>query len=239
MPMQIRTYSIQQLVGRHLLNNTRRASLNSCWRIIRKYMCVSFLILFPHSLLFVSNFLFLISFLIPLYCRYQEDRRRGNPTKSKRITTLINAIKKTEVQGKGKPSEARSPFTDPEYRRIMRIIEGIGDIGKRLFCSALLRYQLSMGARVDDTSKLSKTNIKCNSEPALEQLSLTTKLCWSKNIATQKQGMYVIVCFVSSNYYLLLLSSNSFFLSLFQLLIRYCLEPVTSTTVFFSALLVS
>ena len=134
------------------------------------------------------------------HCRYQEDRRRGNPTKSQRITTLIKAITKAEVQGKGKASEARSPFTDPEYRRIMRIIEGIGDIGKRLFCSALLRYQLSMGARVDDTSKLFKTNIKCNSEPALEQLSLTTKLCWSKNIATQKQGMYVIVCFVSSNY---------------------------------------
>ena len=96
-----------------------------------------------------------------------------------------------------------------------------------------------MGARVDDTAKLSKTNIKCNSEPALEQLSLTTKLCWSKNIATQKQGMYVIVCFVSSNYYLLLLSSNSFFLSLFQLLIRYCLEPVTSIIVFSLALRVS
>ena len=73
----------------------------------------------------------------------------------------------------------------------MRIIEGIGDIGKRLFCSALLRYQLAMGARVDDTSKLSKTNIKCNTEPALEQLSLTTKLCWSMNIQEEKQGMYV------------------------------------------------
>ena len=82
-------------------------------------------------------------------------------------------------------------FTDPEYRRIMHIIEGVDHIGKRLFCSTVLRYQLAMGARVDDTAKLSKTNIKCNSEPALEQLSLTTKLCWSKNIQEEKQGMYV------------------------------------------------
>ena len=95
------------------------------------------------------------------------------------------------MQGKGKASEARSPFTDPEYRRIMHIIEGIGDIGKRLFCSAVLRYQLAMGARVDDTAKLVKTNIKCNSEPSLEELLLTTKLCWSKNIQEEKQGMYV------------------------------------------------
>ena len=124
-------------------------------------------------------FLFLISFFSISYFHqrsYQEDQRRGNPTRSKRITTLIKAIKKAEVQGKGKASEARSPFTDPEYRRIMHIIEGIGDIGKRLFCSAVLRYQLAMGAQVDNTAKLSKTNIKCNSEPALEQLSLTTKL---------------------------------------------------------------
>jgi hypothetical protein len=56
----------------------------------------------------------------------------------KRITTLIKAIKKAEVQGKGKLSDARSPFTDPEYRHIMRIIKGMGDIGKRLFCSAVL-----------------------------------------------------------------------------------------------------
>ena len=126
---------------------------------------------------------------------YQEDQRRGNPTRSKRITLLIKAIKKAEVQGKGAASQARSPFTDPEYRRIMHIIEGIGDIGKRLFCSAVLRYQLAMGARVDDTAKLSKTNIKCNSEPALEQLSLTTKLCWSKNIQEEKQGMYMMLLF--------------------------------------------
>ena len=144
-------------------------------------------------------FLFLIilffSFSFSYQRRYQEDQRRGNPTRSKRITLLIKAIKKAEVQGKGKASEARSPFTDPEYRRIMHIIEGVDHIGKRLFCSALLRYQLAMGARVDDTAKLSKTNIKCNSEPALEQLSLTTKLCWSKNIQEEKQGMYMMLLF--------------------------------------------
>ena len=185
--MPILKESIQQLVGHLPPPNTRRASLNSCWTITRKYL---FLFLFYLFLFSISYFI--LFFLFHFHQRrYQEDQRRGNPTRSKRITTLIKAIKKAEVQGKGKASEARSPFTDPEYRRIMHIIEGVGDIGKRLFCSAVLRYQLAMGARVDDTAKLSKTNIKCNSEPALEQLSLTTKLCWSKNIQEEKQGMYI------------------------------------------------
>jgi len=105
---------------------------------------------------------------------------------------------------------ARSPFTDAEYCRVMRIVEALPDEGKRLFCSAVLRYQLHMGARVDDTAKLSKANIKANPDAALDKLSLITKLCWSKNIQEENQGMYYIV--VDSNYYLLLLSSNSFFL---------------------------
>ena len=117
----------------------------------------------------------------------------------------------------------------------MHIIDGVGDIGKRLFCSALLRYQLAMGARVDDTAKLSKTNIKCNSEPALEQLSLTTKLCWSKNIQEEKQGMYVYDVVVR----IIIYYCRHLTLSLFQYMIKYCLEPVTLIIVFSSVLLVS
>ena len=70
-----------------------------------------------------------------------------------------------------------------------------------------------MGARVDDTAKLSKANIKANPDASLDKLSLITKLCWSKNIQEENQGMYYIV--IDSNYYLLLSSSNSFFLSFF------------------------
>ena len=75
----------------------------------------------------------------------------------------------------------------------MRIVEGLPDEGKRLFCSAVLRYQLHMGARVDDTAKLSKANIKANPDASLDKLSLITKLCWSKNIQEENQGMYYIL----------------------------------------------
>ena len=56
---------------------------------------------------------------------------------------------------------------------------------------------------MDDTSKLLKTNIKCNTEPALEQLLLIiTKLCWSKNIGIKVcyclyiRIIFIIICVV-------------------------------------------
>ena len=51
---------------------------------------------------------------------------------------------------------------------------------------------------MDDTSKLLKTNIKCNTEPALEQLLLIiTKLCWSKNIGIKVcYCLYIRIIFI-------------------------------------------
>ena len=63
------------------------------------------------------------------------------------------------------------------------------DVGKRLFCSAVYRYQLAMGARIDDTSKLLQTNFRHNSDLTLQRLSLISKLCWSKNVMEERDGM--------------------------------------------------
>ena len=79
----------------------------------------------------------------------------------------------------------------------MHFIENLGDVGKHLSlsCAAVLQYQLAMGARrVNDTSKLSKNNVKHKSDPSLDKLSLLAKLCWSKNIQEGNQGMSVVVC---------------------------------------------
>ena len=78
----------------------------------------------------------------------------------------------------------------------MYFIEDLGDVGKHLSCAAVLQYQLAMGARrVNDTSKLSKNNVKHNSDSSLDdKLSLLAKLCRSKNIQEGNQGMSVVVC---------------------------------------------
>ena len=79
-------------------------------------------------------------------------------------------------------------FSSAEYERIIKIIEEMSNEGKRLFCSAVYHYQLAMGARIEDTSKLLQTNLKHNADLTLQKLSLISKLCWSKNVMEEKDG---------------------------------------------------
>ena len=124
---------------------------------------------------------------------YNDEHNTGNPTRSKRVNTIVNIVKKCEVQGNGKESQARKPFNEKEFVRIMNILEQSDNVANRLFCSAVYRYQLAMGARIDDTFKLSKRNIKANTDPTLESLSLVTKLCWSKNVMDEQDGTFIII----------------------------------------------
>ena len=61
MPMPILKESIQQSVGRLLQLNTRRASLNSCWTITRKYLFLFLFYLFLFSISYFILFFFSIS----------------------------------------------------------------------------------------------------------------------------------------------------------------------------------
>ena len=61
MPMPILKESIQQLVGHLPPPNTRRASLNSCWTITRKYLFVFLFYLFLFSISYFILFFFSIS----------------------------------------------------------------------------------------------------------------------------------------------------------------------------------
>ena len=124
---------------------------------------------------------------------YNDENKTGNLTKLKQVNTIVNIVKKCEVQGNGKASQARKLFNEKEFVRIMNILEQSDNVANRLFCSAVYRYQLAMGARIDDTFKLSKRNIKANTDPTLESLSLVTKLCWSKNVMDEQDGTFIII----------------------------------------------
>ena len=64
------------------------------------------------------------------------------------------------------PSQARSAFTEAEFERIVSMLESTPDDGKRLFLSAIYRFQLHLGGRIDDTSKVLKRSMKQNTDPA-------------------------------------------------------------------------
>ena len=68
------------------------------------------------------------------------------------------------------PSQARSAFTEAEFERIVSMLESTPNDGKRLFLSAIYRFQLHLGGRIDDTSKVLKSNMKHNTDPAIDSL---------------------------------------------------------------------
>ena len=91
-------------------------------------------------------------------------------------------------QGNGKKSQARNPFTIPEFCTIMKLIERCEDPALRLFLLAYFRYQLHLGARLDDVAKLRQDNIFISTDEAIASASLFTRLCWSKNIRDERQS---------------------------------------------------
>ena len=70
----------------------------------------------------------------------------------------------------------------------MKEIEAMEDVTMRVFLSAYFKYQLHMGARLDDTAKLMQENIYHNQNDELGSLSLLNKLCWSKNMHEERES---------------------------------------------------
>ena len=84
------------------------------------------------------------------------------------------------------PSQARSAFTEAEFERIVSMLESTPDDGKRLFLSAIYRFQLHLGGRIDDTSKVLKKSMKHNTDPSIDLL----------------RYVIIYVCFFLSFFYL-------------------------------------
>ena len=95
-----------------------------------------------------------ISFFMP-NCQTGWDvlTNSGNPTKSVEINDLIKTVKKKEVRQQGKPSLARWPLEESEYKQSIELIEKHPDVKKRCFVSAIARFQYNMIGRVDDACK--------------------------------------------------------------------------------------
>jgi hypothetical protein len=67
---------------------------------------------------------------------------------------MIKDVKRKEVRHQGKDPSARSPFEEREYEQVIEMLEECADVEKRLFTSALFRFQLAMIGRIDDCAKL-------------------------------------------------------------------------------------
>ena len=74
--------------------------------------------------------------------KYRISDSSGNPTTAGKVNQLIRNIKKHEVRGNGKQSQACTRLNLTEWENIINQIEDLNDVEKRLYLSALFRYQV-------------------------------------------------------------------------------------------------
>jgi hypothetical protein len=84
-------------------------------------------------------------------------------------------VKRAEIRGQGKESQAQGPFVEPEYEQCVKMFEANDT-------SSIFRTQYNLGGRIDDVSKHQSKNIVPNQDLQHDNLSLATNLPWSKNM---------------------------------------------------------
>jgi hypothetical protein len=122
---------------------------------------------------------FMLNKIIP----WNEVAMTGNPTRSRSILALIDAMKKMEAARLGVPSKARRAFRAEEFGQVVELLTAqSGQSG--IWLAAYIAFQLSMIARIDDTSKFRAPDL----QPlhAFPDYGITARLCWSKNCREER-----------------------------------------------------
>ena len=96
----------------------------------------------------------------PMLWNELENPPVGNSTKSIPINDLIKKMKNKEAWKQGKPSQAWKPFTEQDYEAATPKMDRHENVEIRLFCVINFRLQMTMLARIDDSSKLLSENLK-------------------------------------------------------------------------------
>ena len=64
-----------------------------------------------------------ISYFMNTTSKWNEASKNGNPTQSKKISTLLKAMKKCETRVTGAPSCADRAFTVNEFGQVLDLVE--------------------------------------------------------------------------------------------------------------------
>ena len=110
-----------------------------------------------------------------------------------------------EIAGNGAESKERGPFVEQEYEQAIDLMEENDDAEERLFTSGIFRMQYNLGGRIDDVSKQKRVNLVANKDTQHENLSVITKLNWSKNVRTKKQAPWQILIGAKDRHYCVLI----------------------------------
>ena len=91
---------------------------------------------------------------------WDEVTNRSNPTCSTKINKLIKAMIKKEVARLGKKSQARRPFEQNKFEALIEAISHGNDTSVVIWLVLYIIFQYIMMARVDDTAKFRRPDLK-------------------------------------------------------------------------------
>ena len=108
---------------------------------------------------------------------WDEELRRGNPTKCRQINRLITAVKKKETRRLGKASNADRAFDDDEFSQLVNLLGTQGRLVNRRRFQAMVKFQVHLIGRSDDMAHIQK----CSNLKESSQFSgfLSVKMRWS------------------------------------------------------------
>jgi len=134
----------------------------------------------------------MLSYFMPNnHHQWNEIDNKGNPTKAKCISNLIQSIKKKEARHRGVKSTARRPLKESEYRSVLGIARNHANHVVRYGIPALLSIQTSLIGRVDDVTQWKKMHFKSHSTFPL--FAAQARLNWSKNVNEERDAPWQIL----------------------------------------------
>jgi hypothetical protein len=117
------------------------------------------------------------------------------------VNELIKGVTKHETRGEGSKSKARHGFKKEEFLEVLRLSNSNTDVDVKLGIPALFKFSLSMIARLNDSFRLKKTNLKLSSRNS----TITAKLSWSKNVREERDCPNQILLGADNSRYCVLL----------------------------------
>ena len=116
---------------------------------------------------------------------------------------LIKAVKKKEIRGQGRESQARRAIEKPEFEQALDILNGFQDFNRRFLVTTEMKFQFVMVARLDDACNFKKENLKRNVQ---FPFALLCQMCWSKNVLEERDAPDQILLGASDRNYCILLA---------------------------------
>jgi len=114
----------------------------------------------------------------------------GNPTRSREINRLITAVRRKETRGLGSPSQADRSCTRAEYLQAINLIGSYGTPLERIRHLAMIKFQLHLIGRADDTAHVKKN---CLIQSTQFEDYLTVKMRWSKNVQEERDCPFQVI----------------------------------------------